>query len=215
MDTEIKKLSSDLLEDYLHFFETDAHADNPDEDRCYCVCWCSADHRADTDFSTPEKRRSLAINYVNNGTIQGYLAYYNGKVVGWCNANEKSKCLNCISRLRFMTNVIVENNKNEKVKSIFCFTIAPNMKRKGVATKLLERVCSDAKSEGYDCIEAYPNNNFINEFRDFMGPFELYKKFDFVAEKEIENTIVMRKSLNEQNEHNSKRYQLSAISHYV
>lgn len=109
MDIEIKRLSSDLLEDYLHFFETDAHADNPDEDRCYCV--------------------------------------------GRCNANEKSKCLNCISRLRFMTNVIIENNKNEKVKSIFCFTIAPNMKRKGIATKLLERVCSDAKSDGCDCIE--------------------------------------------------------------
>lgn len=36
-----------------------------------------------------------------------------------------------------------------------------------------------------------PNNNFINEFHDFMGPFELYKKFDFMAEKEIKNTIIM------------------------
>ncbi len=61
MNIEIKKLTPDLLEDYLYFFETDAHADNEYEDRCYCVCWCSADHRVETDFSSPEKRRDLAI----------------------------------------------------------------------------------------------------------------------------------------------------------
>jgi hypothetical protein len=38
MNIEIRKLTPDLLEDYLNFFETKAHADNEDEDRCYCVC---------------------------------------------------------------------------------------------------------------------------------------------------------------------------------
>ncbi len=196
MNVEIRKLTPDLLEDYLYFFENEAHADNEEEDRCYCVCWCSDDHREVKDFSTPEKRRDLAVQYINNETIQGYLAYCDGQVVGWCNANTKSDCLNCISWLRFMTSVKTKESAPDiKVKSIFCFTIAPSMKRKGIATQLLERVCKDATDDGFDFIEAYPNKKFKNVFSDFMGPMELYKKFGFTIHEEMENTYVMRKYL--------------------
>jgi GNAT superfamily N-acetyltransferase len=196
MNVEIRKLTPDLLEDYLYFFENEAHADNEDEDRCYCVCWCSDDHREGKDFSTPEKRRDLATQYINKGTIQGYLAYYDGQVVGWCNANTKSDCLNCISWLRFMTSVKTEEADTDiKVKSIFCFTIAPSMKRKGIATQLIERVCKDATDDGFDFVEVYPNKKFINVFRDFMGPLEIYKKSGFTIHEEMEYTYVMRKHL--------------------
>ena len=99
MDIEIRKLTPDLLKDYLQFFETDAHADNEDEDCCYCVCWSSADHRARIGFSSPEKRRELAVQYINDDMIRCYMAYHDGKVVGWCNANEKTECLHCIRRI--------------------------------------------------------------------------------------------------------------------
>jgi len=196
MNIEIRKLTPDLLEDYLYFFETEAHADNPDEDRCYCVCWSGADHRVETDFSSPEKRRDLAVQYINSRIIQGYLAYYDGKVVGWCNANRKSDCLNCISWLRVMAaKNKIESKPENNVKSIFCFAIAPNMKRKGIATKLLEQVCRDAADDGYDFVEAYPHKEFINEFSDFMGPAELYKKHGFIIYEELERKFVMRKPL--------------------
>jgi len=198
MNVEIRKLVPDLSEDYLRFFETEAHADNEDEDRCYCVCWCSADHREGMDFSSPEKRRDLAIQYIKNGTIHGYLAYYSGQVVGWCNANAKSECLNCISWLRNRGMAAVkktESTPDIRVKSVFCFTIAPRMKRKGIATQLLERVCKDTAEEGFDYVEAYPNKAFISIFRDFMGPLELYNKCGFSVSDETEYIYVMRKSL--------------------
>jgi len=196
MNIEIKKLTPDLLEDYLYFFETEAHADNADEDRCYCVCWCSANHREGMDFSSPEKRRTIAVNYINDGLIQGYLAYHEGKVIGWCNANKKSECLHCISWLRVMeAKNKIESNPDSNVKSIYCFAIAPSMKRKGIATKLLERVCKDAVDDGYDYVEAYPNKEFMNQFRDFMGPVELYKKMDFTLYDEKEYKFIMRKQL--------------------
>ena len=196
MNIEIRKLTPDLLNDYLHFFETDAHADNEDEDRCYCVCWCSADHRAKIDFSSPEKRRALAVQYINDDIIKGYLAYHEGKVVGWCNANEKTKCLRCIGWLRFMTHVNdTKSSQDEKVKSIYCFTIAPQYKRKGIATQLLKRVCEDAANEGFDVVEAYPNKVFINVFRDFMGPADMYKRNGFAVFAESGNNLVVRKAL--------------------
>lgn len=198
MDIEIRELTPDLLDDYLYFFENVAHEDNEDEDRCYCVCWCSDDHREGKDFSSPEKRRNYAIQYIAGGIIKGYLAYCDGRVVGWCNANKKSDCFNCISWLRFMTSVnTTDSNPDNKVKSVFCFAIAPDMRRKGIATQLLERVCKDAADDGFDCIEAYPNKEFVNVFRDFMGSVDMYKKCGFIIHEETEHKIVMRKQLEE------------------
>jgi len=47
----------------------------------------------------PEKRRELAVQYINDDMIRCYMAYHDGKVVGWCNANEKTECLHCIRRI--------------------------------------------------------------------------------------------------------------------
>jgi len=201
MQIEIRRLTPDLLEDYLRFFDTEAHADNPDPDEhgCYCVCWCSADHRQPVDFSTPEKRRELAARYVTDGSIQGYLAYAGGRVAGWCNANDRSRCMNCVSWLMFMPPNISGDTEAARVKSVFCFAIAPDMKRRGIATRLLERVCADAEAEGFDAVEAYPNAMFVNEFKDFMGPLAMYRKLGFTehgAHKgKYRDCLVMRRKL--------------------
>lgn len=67
MNIKIKRLTPELAEDYLHFFDVTPHDDNIDEHKCYCVCWCSADHRIATDFSSRNKRRELARQYVKDG----------------------------------------------------------------------------------------------------------------------------------------------------
>ena len=48
-----------------------------------------------------------------------------------------------------------------RIKSIFCFVIAPEMQRMGIATQLVERVCKDAAGEGFDYVEAYVNKEFV------------------------------------------------------
>ncbi len=194
MDIKIKRLLPELAEDYLHFFDITPHDDNKDENKCYCVCWCSADHRVETDFSSAQKRRELAKRYIRNGIIQGYLAYQDDEVVGWCNANTKSECLNCTSWLRFMQ-PIDKDELSLKIKSVFCFVIAPEMRRKGIATKLLERVCADAGIDGFDVVESYPKKDFINVARDFMGPAAMYSKLGFTVYKDMDGEIVMRRQL--------------------
>lgn len=196
MNIEIKELTPQLLKDYVNFFDTTPHDDNTDESKCYCVGWCSADHRIETDFSSPEKRRKLAEQYVAEGIIKGYLAYHEGRVVGWCNANTRADCLHCGGWLYLMKSLCYESEN--KVKSIYCFVIAPEMQRKGIATQLLERVCKDAVDEGFDYVEAYPKREFINVARDFMGPIEMYKDHGFVLHEAFENgeiEVVMRKKI--------------------
>lgn len=191
MNIEIKRLSPELADDYVQFFDATPHDDLIDEHKCYCVCWCNEGYK-DQDFSTAEKRRQFAYEYVRKNIIQGYLAYYEGKVVGWCNANTKANCIKCVA-WRYLVDFVPVDEK--KVKSIFCFTIAPEMKRKGIASKLLERVIKDAKEEGFEVVEAYPykDNGYLSS--DFGGYREMYNKGGFELFIDSEKGLVMRKYL--------------------
>jgi GNAT superfamily N-acetyltransferase len=195
MAIEIRKLMPEHADDYVHFFDITPHDDNVDENKCYCVCWCNDDYKS-KDLSTAEKRRECAFQYVKGNNVQGYLAYRDDVVVGWCNANTKADCLKCASWQRFMDYVpLEESGADIKVKSIFCFMIAPEMKRQGIATQFLERVCKDAAEDGFDFVEAYPYKESSYQSSDFGGHFELYKKMGFYVSKETQQGLVMRKQL--------------------
>ena len=40
MNTEIKKLTPALAEDYAHFFNTTSHNHAGHDDKCYCITLC-------------------------------------------------------------------------------------------------------------------------------------------------------------------------------
>ncbi len=196
MNIEIRQLTPELVDDYIHFFDTTPHADQKEDHKCYCVWWCNDDSEGKDFTSSLEKRRDYAIQYVRGNNIQGYLAYNDECVVGWCNTNTKSDCLKCYCWRRFMGSIPVdEGSQGIRVKSIFCFAIAPEMKRKGISSLFLERVCQDAKQDGFDFVEAYPNKAFIDDAEDFMGPVGLFEKSGFTVFYETNNKFVMRKPL--------------------
>lgn len=194
MDIEIKRLSPALLEDYLRLFDTTPHDDGIDAHKCYCVCWSSADAQG-VDDSTPERRRALAIEYVTHRALDGYLAYCDGRVIGWCNANAKKDCLlSKCGRLYLRPSDPDAAPDPANVKSVFCFVIAPEMRRKGVASRLLERVCVDAAEEGFDVVEAYPVKTFISPQADYMGPARLYEKHGFTPYFDYGDRLIVRKA---------------------
>lgn len=198
MTIEIKKLIPALAEDYVDFFDNTPHWDDVAEHKCYCVCWASADRNTEIaeDGCTAKGRREIAKRYVKEGFLQGYLAYSNGRIVGWCNANTKADCLHSYSWVHFMQSVNpVPSRSTDKVKSIFCFVIAPDMQRKGVATQLLERACADAAKDGFDYVESYPQKESVNVAENFMGFAEMYKKCGFIEITNVDNMVVMRKAL--------------------
>ena len=196
MNIEIRKLTPNLVEDYVRFFDTTPHADNKVDHKCYCVWWCNDDYEGKDFSSSVEVRRNYAIRYVKGSKIQGYLAYCDDEVVGWCNANTKADCLKCYCWRRFMGFVQTgESHPDIKVKSVFCFAIAPEMRRKGIAKLLLARVCRDAAQDGFDFVEAYPKKVFINEAEDYMGPAEIFKEMGFNLYYETAEQFVMRKDM--------------------
>ncbi|MEE4194896.1 MAG: GNAT family N-acetyltransferase [Anaerolineae bacterium] len=194
---EIVKLSPDRLDDYLNFFENVAHTDNKEWARCYCLNYCSVNNseEAKTIFFDPDVRREYAIQYVTGSILQGYLAYRNGQVVGWCNSNERNRCLDCFGSF-FIYGDGKPSMDIKRVKSVFCFAIAPSMRGKHIATALLERVIMDAHQDGYEFIEAYPQKKDVDIYYSYSGHIGMYTKLGFTQCGETQNRFIMRKKVN-------------------
>ena len=196
MDIQIYKLTQDRLGDYLWFFDNVAHSDNPiwaPLGPCYCLDYCS-EANAGADLREHEVRRAAAIDYVNRGVIQGYLAYHSGRVVGWCNANRKADCMDCVG-WREISPQPHDREEAQKIKSVFCFTVDPDKRGQGIAEALLRRVIADAPGEGYTILEGYPNRGQSDMYYDYVGPLALYEKLGFVIVGQTRRGYVMQKRL--------------------
>ncbi len=193
MELFIRKLTPELLEDWLSFFDKDAFSDNEDWCGCYCMCY-HYDEELDRkraygcDRSSAKFNRKQAIRLIKSGRMQGYLAYVQGKVVGWCNSNDKK----AYDNVNFNFAEEVPDN-GEKIKSVVCFSVAPQYRGHGVATALLEYLCNDAKADGFDLVEAYPFAH--NENHGYHGPLSMYQRNGFEPCDQIEGCVVCRKKL--------------------
>jgi len=195
MDIVIRKLTPELAEDYAHFFDVTPHWDNTPRDElpCYCVTWRNDDSYAgdgDHWYKTREERRERAVGYIKAGKMQGYLAYRGDRIVGWCSAT--GDCRGGVDYLREYY-PIDAYDADVRVKSIFCFVVAPDVQRAGVATKLTEHICADAAAEGYDFVEAYPDMEYKQY--DCRGPLRMYEKCGFYICAERDGRAAVRKKL--------------------
>ena len=137
MDIEIKALTQEQSGDYFRFFDEVAFSDHGEWAGCYCMFF-HIDPAKDEDFDLSDiaERRATAQSWVRDGIIRGYLAYVDGNVVGWCNAGDKTG----FRRLAADRNLWPEGD-TQRIKSVVCFLIAPEQRGKGIAAKLLDRVC--------------------------------------------------------------------------
>ncbi len=188
MATEMKPLTSELVDDFLYFFDHIAFADNPDWAGCYCYFYHVP--KADWEKSTKEGNREGAKQLILAGAMHGYLAYADGQPVGWCNANDKS------SYRRLLDDKELWDSEGNKVGAIVCFIIAPDQRKKGIARQLLQGVCSGFESQGYDYAEAYPRKGELSAAEQYHGPLSLYLEEGFSIHKGFESYSIVRKRLN-------------------
>lgn len=196
MNIEIKKLTPNLADAYARFFDETPHNDSNSGRKCYCVTFCNDRVYRNGHshwYPTPEERRLHGIQRVKDGDIQGYFAYLDGEIVGWCNANSKTDCNEVMNYMRSTGVPVAECGAGEKGKFVFCFAVAPKVQRMGVAAKLLAYICQNATTEGYDYIEALTYRKFVSD--GFRGPIALYEKCGFNIHAENEGKIIMRKIL--------------------
>lgn len=188
----IRPLSPKLCGDWLAYFEKIAFQDHGDWAFCYCLEG-HLDRKTQEEWTDPGERRQKAIELIQAGEMQGYLAYLDDEVVGWCNVNDREN-------YRYLTEMFREidyrtkEEAGERVRAIFCFLVAPKHRGKGVARKLLDRVCEDAARDGYACVEVYPFADERLEFQ-YHGTIKMYEQSGFTETADLKYVKVMQKRL--------------------
>lgn len=190
----IKPLIPELNGDYLDFFDNRAFTDDNPNGPCYCTSPNQDEEnikRMVSEFKilgVKETVRKYAVEMLNENKIQGYLAYDGELSIGWCNAADME------SYVGFVPEFARENICGKTV-SIVCFEIAPEYRGMGIASAFIDRVCNDAKSNGYIAVEGYAKlSDKRNDF-DYQGPIRLYEKAGFVEVARENGQVIMRKVL--------------------
>ena len=188
----IRPLCPELCEDWLHFFDKIAFEDHGDWAFCYCLEG-HLDPETQEKWTDAKERREKAIEFILTGKMQGYLAYAEDAVVGWCNANDRGNyryLAEMFRKIGYQTKEAADT----KVKSIFCFLIAPKYRGNGIAQRLLDRVCEDAAQEGYASVEVYPFADEKFEFQ-YHGTAKMYERNGFLEIADLKYVKVMQKNL--------------------
>lgn len=190
----IKPLTAELNADYLDFFDNRAFTDNNPNGPCYCTSPNQDEENIKQmvsefkQFGVKETVRKYAVRMLNENKIHGYLAFDGETSIGWCNAADMESYVGFVPEF-------ARKNSCGKTISIVCFEIAPNYRGKGIASAFIERVCKDAKQNGYIAVEGYAMiSDQRNEF-DYQGPVHLYQKAGFEEVMRENGQVVMRKVL--------------------
>ena len=189
MDIEIKKLSPQLIEDYLHFFDHRAFCNHPEWAACYCMFYNFKATSDIWDKRTGPQNRNEAEKQIKSGKLKGFLAYHNNKPVGFCNANAKSELF--FDKYRFEIN----DTGTDAIVSVVCFVIDPDYRRKGISKLLLNKVINTYSGSTYKFIESYPSTGNNDEAANYHGFYEMYNKMGFVEKSAYEKYSVMQLSV--------------------
>ena len=181
MEVKIVPLAKTNINDWLNFFDERAFEDHKEWKTCYCTFYHYP--KLDDYDNKSKRKRDYAIWLIFNNKLKGYLAYKDEKVIAFCNVNNKTN----YSRLCNL------DPSSDKILSIVCFIVQKNERRKGIATLILQKIISDAKSQGYKQLEAYPTKS-ETDYGNFHGPYDLYINMGFELYK-AQNQMIVKKML--------------------
>lgn len=195
MEIIIKELKPELSIDYFDFFETRAFTDESPY-RCYCQMYQMSKEQQKEEMDNFKSddygllAKTIAEKQIKSGVLCGYLAYMDGKSVGWCNANDRANFPSdpC-------TDVLFHSTIPQCEIAVVCFEIAPDYRGRGVATALLNRVILDAKTKGFLAVVGFPVKRNERYEWDCAGPIRLYEKAGFQKTSEHGDVVIMKKDL--------------------
>jgi ribosomal protein S18 acetylase RimI-like enzyme len=120
-DVHVRAISPDQHDAVMHYFDMVAYADNPNWSKCFRMERLVDDYESRTKQQNREARSEL----IRSAKANGLVAYRLGRVVGWCHAALNNE-------------LIVEGKKDPQIGAIVGFVVAPDQRRQGVATTLLD-----------------------------------------------------------------------------
>ena len=182
-EVAIRPVTPEQHDAVMHYFDMVAYADNPNWSKCFCMERLVEDYETRTKAENRTGRSELILSAKANGLV----AYRLGRVVGWCHAAPKSEL------------VSVHGERAADVGAIVCFVVAPDQRRQGIATQLLDAAVDHLRSRGMKTAEAYPWRREVDPAKwvwtQYVGPLSLYEKAGFEIAGEQEDFYIVRKEL--------------------
>lgn len=163
---EIRRLNSAELASFLEFMDGPAFKSQPQWQGCYCQFYLNRKEENDDQNSVGSVNRQRACDRVNDGTMQGYLAYEGETVIGWMAANS-------------FKNFVALPPMPESAAAIICFVIEQEHQGKGVATQLLEYAIQDLPNHGFSSLNAAPLATDEFQSWGYRGPKSMFEKAGF------------------------------------
>lgn len=192
----VRRLKPELLDDYLRFFDKDAFTDFPYWSGCYCGFYETSGEEWDATAKAGPAHRAAKAERISSCKALGLLAYVDDKVVGWCNAQLRS---NFVNMRRYSVAI---NNPDERVGSIMCFLVAPNYRRIGVCTALVNAACEMFRSLSLEAAEGYPTTSPAKSSwevpwaeENYKGPLSIFLNNGFKIHRQLERFAIVRKQL--------------------
>ncbi|CAB4556112.1 unannotated protein [freshwater metagenome] len=180
MPIQIQRLAPNTLDEFLDYFDHRAFLNDEDWAGCYCQLYLTPPGTPEEEVFGPGKARSGACEKVTSGKMDGYLAYQDGQVVGWCAAG---------SSLLYPA----LPDADDSLARILCFNIDPDHRQQGVAGELLDLIIQDLIDRGFAAVEAAPSTAASSD-RSFQGTVPMFSERGFEKVTEInENQILMRR----------------------
>jgi Predicted acetyltransferase len=149
MNLEIIPLTPESGSEFCAFFDNLDYSYKPDWQGCYCQYYHSTCDDAGWRARSPAQNRADALDLIARGEMRGYLAYAEGKCVGWCNAN----ALAALPRFAGSPELA---QFDDKTGVIICFVIHPDFRGKGAARQLIRAALEGFRREGFARVLGLP-----------------------------------------------------------
>lgn len=180
---EIRRLSTEELNPFLDFMDGPAFKSQPQWQGCYCQFYLNSPNENSQAEEDRSFNRSKACDRISDGTMQGYVAVIEGKVVGWMAANS-------------FRNFVALPPAPEDAAAIICFVIDQEHQGRGVATQLLNFALDDLPNHGYRVVNSAPlaSGEFVSY--GYRGPRSMFEKAGFIPGPMIDDKhVLMSKEL--------------------
>ena len=196
MDIKIQELNSNMALEYIDFFDNRAFSDGNINKGCYCVWhhWTEKHEYERNQLPIEERpfcKKNYAIELIEHNKLHGFVACYDNKIIGFCNADLKNNYFR-FSRENHPDSW-VGVDKNDKILAIVCFTVAPDYRGRGIAKKMLTYACEYAKENHYDYVESYPSDAEFNP-NHCCGSRSMYEQQGFKI-IHMNNGIIARRKM--------------------
>ncbi|MCI0532330.1 MAG: GNAT family N-acetyltransferase [candidate division Zixibacteria bacterium] len=169
MGLEVKKLTSELIEDFFALHST------PPFNWCCCVAW-EVPGWEGWAKRTAEDNRNLRKQLFDQGRLEGYLLYLEGKPVGWCQCGPRDNWHKLVDQYHL--------KPDPEVYALTCFCLLPRYRKLGLTHRFLAEILKDLQTHKVKAVQAFPRKGTHPDEEVWTGPEGIFTWAGFILEKD-------------------------------